>query len=72
MLLVITVEQSAKGDFSMDWFIENWDKITLSLTSIVTVASVIVKMTPTPKDDKILSKIVAVLNFLAINKKGKK
>lgn len=40
--------------------------ILLIVTSIVTIASVIVKLTPTKLDDNIVSKI---LEFLALNKK---
>ena len=36
---------------------------------IVTVASVVVKMTPTPKDDAALAVVVKVLNSLALNPK---
>lgn len=46
--------------------IENWKDISLVLTSVITIASVIVKLTPNKKDDKILSKI---LQIIALNKK---
>jgi len=36
---------------------------------VVTIASIIVKLTPTPKDDAILAKVVSVLNALALNPK---
>ena len=36
---------------------------------IVTVARVVVKMTPTPKDDAALAVVVKVLNSLALNPK---
>jgi hypothetical protein len=37
------------------------------VTAIVTGASAIVALTPTPKDDAILGKIRGVLEFLALN-----
>jgi len=36
---------------------------------IVTVARVVVKMAPTPKDDAALAVVVKALNFLALNPK---
>lgn len=53
----------------MEWINAHWAEIGVILTSIVTAASVIVKLTPTPKDDTILAKIVSVLDILALNKK---
>ena len=38
---------------------------------VVTLASIIVKMTPTLEDDKWLAKIVRLLNVLALNPKKK-
>ena len=43
--------------------------ILLIVTSLVTVASVVVKLTPTPKDDAILAKILPWLEKIALNKK---
>ena len=54
----------------MNFVMENWDRLVLIVTGVVTTASIIVKMTPTPKDDKVLAKIIKFLNFLAINTKG--
>lgn len=51
-------------------FIKNNAKdLLLIVTSIVTIASVIVKLTPTQKDDAILAKIMPWLEKLALNKK---
>jgi len=36
---------------------------------VVTLASLIVKMTPSQADDAMLAKIIAVLNALALNPK---
>ena len=36
-------------------------------TSVVTAASAVSAITPTPKDDKVLSGILSVLNLLALN-----
>ena len=48
----------------------NAKDLLLILTSIVTIASVIVKLTPTLKDDAILAKIMPWLEKIALNKKS--
>ncbi len=52
-----------------NWIIANWKDVTLIVAGMVSVASIIVKLTPTPKDDAVLAKIVKVLEILALNKK---
>ena len=38
------------------------------ITSIIGVASIIVKLTPTPKDDEILGKVKAIISkYIALN-----
>ena len=56
----------------MNWIIDNWIEITAVIGSVVTAASLIVKLTPTPKDDAILAKIIAILNLFALNPKTRK
>ena len=56
----------------ISFMVEYWDDILLAITSIVTAASVIVKLTPTKKDDEVIGKIISLLNTLAINPKVKK
>lgn len=50
----------------MEFVKQNWDTIYLALTTTVTLASIIVKLTPSEHDDKI---VMQIMNFLAINKK---
>lgn len=49
---------------------EHWDEIALAVTSVVTAASIIVKLTPTPKDDAILARVVKILEIVSLNKKN--
>lgn len=49
----------------------NWSTIIVSLLAIVGGASAIAKITPTPKDDAFLAKVVAVLNAIALKPKAK-
>jgi len=39
----------------------------VAVTAVIASASGLVALTPTKKDDKVLSTILAVLNFLALN-----
>jgi hypothetical protein len=50
------------------WIIANGGNILLAVTSIVTGASIIAKLTPTQVDDEFLAKVVKVLDWLALNK----
>lgn len=56
----------------MLWIQENWETFVLIITSAVTLASLIVKLTPTPKDDAVVAKLLAIINTLALNKPIKK
>ena len=53
----------------MEYLTTHWVEITAVVGGIVTVASLITKMTPTQADDKVLAKIVAFLNTVALNPK---
>ncbi len=55
-----------------NWILNNSDDIFNIVTAIIAAASVIAAVTPTPKDDSILSTVKAVVNFLAINVKNAK
>jgi len=50
----------------MDYITKHWADIVAIVTGIVTVASIIVKLTPSTADDNVVSKI---MQFLAMNKK---
>lgn len=53
----------------MEWILNHWQELLLIVTSIVTVASLIAKLTPTEADDKFVQKILDFINLLALNKK---
>lgn len=51
------------------WIAENLKDLILILTSLVTITSIIVKLTPTLKDDNIWLPIVKFLGkYIALNK----
>lgn len=53
----------------VNWVKDNWVTIASLIASIIGVASIIVKLTPTQKDDTILAKIIAFLSkYIALNK----
>ena len=51
----------------INWVMEHNSELVGILTGIVTVASAIAALTPTPKDDGIVKKIYGLLDMLAIN-----
>jgi hypothetical protein len=51
------------------WFTTHWADIASVIAYIIAAATVIVKITPTLKDDTILQKIVAFVGkYIALNK----
>jgi len=55
----------------IEWIQTNWLELFAAVTGVVTVASIIVKLTPTPKDDAILAKVIAFLKVIGLQKKDK-
>lgn len=52
---------------------DNWLAIAQVITSIIGIASIIVRLTPSTKDDAILGKIIAFLSkWIALNPTPKK
>lgn len=51
-----------------NFVIENWDSILLGLTSLVTVASVVTKFTPSKSDDEYTAKALEWISKIALNK----
>ena len=50
----------------MDWIMQHWKDILAIIGGIVTVASIVVKLTPTQKDDTVLAKIIKILSALGL------
>lgn len=49
------------------WVSTHSDQIIGALTSIVTGASALAALTPTPKDDTFMGKLYKIIDFLALN-----
>lgn len=52
---------------ALTWLSAHADQIVGALTSIVTGASALAALTPTPKDDSIIGKLYKIIDFLALN-----
>ena len=50
----------------MEWIQNNGKDILAIIGGVVTVSSIIVKLTPTQKDDNVLAKIIKVLSFFGL------
>ena len=51
----------------MDWILEHKLDLLNALTAIVAAAAAVAALTPSPKDDGIVAKLRAVIDFLAFN-----
>lgn len=55
----------------LSWIQSHWDDLLAIYGGIVAVATVVVKLTPTQKDDAILAKIVKIFDiFSTVNPNG--
>lgn len=50
----------------MDWIAAHYQDVFAIIGGVVSVATLIVALTPSTKDDEILGKIIAVLDKLSI------
>ena len=51
----------------MEWLSANWENVIGIATSIVGAFAILATMTPNPQDDKIVSKLYSLINFLGAN-----
>lgn len=50
----------------LDWIVEHWESIFAWLGLAVTTCTGVAGLTPTKKDDRIVSKIVKVADYLSV------
>lgn len=50
----------------VNWIVEHWSDVLAIIGGVVSVATIIVKLTPTAKDDTVLAAIVKVLAALSL------
>ena len=53
----------------INWIVANWSGVIEFALAVIGVASIIVKLTPTEADNKVLAKIVKFFDFFALTKK---
>lgn len=51
----------------MNWILSNWHDIVGIAGALVIGARLIVKLTPTPKDDSVLASIVSALKAIGLH-----
>ena len=51
------------------WVINHWGELTLIVTGVISIASVITKLTPTEVDNKFVALILKSVELLALNSK---
>jgi len=50
----------------MDWIVENYKDILAWIGGIVSAASIIVKLTPTTKDDGVIDFVIKILDYFSV------
>jgi len=53
----------------MDWLIDNWQNLVAAVGGLVIAARIIVILTPTPKDNKVVENIVRFLKQIGLHVK---
>lgn len=55
----------------IDWIVQHYDEVFEAIGYLVTACTIMVKLTPTQKDDAILAKFVKILDvFSVVNPNG--
>ena len=53
----------------VSWFTEHWTEVIAGIGAVVILARIVVKLTPTPKDDTALEKVVNFLKSIGLQLK---
>ena len=52
---------------ALSWISANIETVIAIVTAVVTLASLIASVTPTPKDNAVITKLYKVIDLLALN-----
>ena len=52
----------------INWIISNWAYILSGICGVIVVASIVVKLTPTTKDDSFMGKVISFIDHFSIVK----
>ena len=50
----------------VNWIVEHWQDVLSIIAGVIGISTIIVKLTPTQKDDAVLAKIIKVLSALSL------
>lgn len=50
----------------MNWITQHYDEVLQMIGAVVALATLVVKLTPTQKDDTFLAKVIKVLSALSL------
>jgi hypothetical protein len=53
----------------MDWILAHWDELAMAWAAAVTLASIVVKLTPSQQDDQVLAAARRLVERIALNAK---
>ena len=56
----------------VEYVVANWDSLLLVITSVISLAALIAKLTPTQVDDEWVAKIARFVQFFAMTPKDAK
>ena len=48
----------------MEWLVENWVTVVEVVGAVLALATAVTRLTPSPKDDEVVKKIVGVFSVL--------
>ena len=51
----------------MNYITQNWQELVAAISGVAITARVIVKLTPTPKDDALLAKVITFLKHIGLH-----
>ena len=51
----------------IEWITANWDTILIIISAVISIASIIVKLTPNETDNKVLATIIKLAESLGLN-----
>lgn len=55
----------------MNWVLENWDTVVAGIAALLALATIVVELTATEEDDKVLAKVKKVWNYIVAKKDNK-
>lgn len=50
----------------IEWIVENWTNILAGFGGLVLVASIVVGVTPSTKDDSIMRKVIDIIDHISV------